>query len=133
MTQSSRILVVDDNEDFAVSIALILRSMGNDVRVAHDGFEALEIAAAFQPEVAFVDIGMPRLNGYQLARRMREWRWTRDAVLIAVTAWGGERDRQRAREAGFDRHVAKPIEPLELGRLLAELAPTDADPTPSNA
>jgi CheY-like chemotaxis protein len=121
-----RILVVDDNEDFADGTAMLLRSLGNDVRVAHDGFEALEIAAAFQPEVAFVDIGMPKLNGYQLARRLREWRWTRHAVLVAVTGWGEDADRARAKEAGFDRHVVKPIAPEQLALLLTDFSPASA-------
>jgi CheY-like chemotaxis protein len=130
VTEIFRVLVVDDNQDFADGVAIVLRSMGNDVRVAHDGFEALEIAAAFQPEVAFVDIGMPKLNGYQLARRLREWRWTRHAVLIAVTAWGEDEDRARAKEAGFDHHVTKPIELENIARLLAEFAPADAGDSP---
>ena len=118
-----RILVVDDDRDLAAGTELILRGMGHDVRVAHDGAEALEIAAAFQPEAALVDLGMPNMNGYLLARKLREWRWTRDAVLIAVTGWGGERERERAKEAGFDHHLLKPAQPERIAELLAAVPP----------
>ena len=118
-----RVLVVDDDRDLATGTEIILRAMGHDVRVAHDGAEALEIAAAFQPEAALVDLGMPNMNGYLLARKLREWRWTRDAVLIAVTGWGGERERERAKEAGFDHHLLKPAQPERIAELLAEVRP----------
>ncbi|HEY6865516.1 MAG TPA: response regulator [Burkholderiales bacterium] len=118
-----RVLVVDDDRDLATGTEMILRAMGHDVRVAHDGAEALEIAAAFQPEAALVDLGMPNMNGYLLARKLREWRWTRDAVLIAVTGWGGERERERAKEAGFDHHLLKPAQPERIAELLAEVRP----------
>jgi len=118
-----RVLVVDDDRDLATGTEMILRAMGHDVRVAHDGAEALEIAAAFQPEAALVDLGMPNMNGYLLARKLREWRWTRDAVLIAVTGWGGERERERAKEAGFDHHLLKPAQPERIAELLAAVPP----------
>jgi CheY-like chemotaxis protein len=114
-----RVLVVDDDRDLATGTEMILRAMGHDVRVAHDGAEALEIAAAFQPHAALVDLGMPNMNGYLLARKLREWRWTRDAVLIAVTGWGGDKERQRARDAGFDHHLLKPAAPARIAELLA--------------
>jgi CheY-like chemotaxis protein len=114
-----RVLVVDDDRDLATGTEMILRAMGHDVRVAHDGAEALEIAAAFQPHAALVDLGMPNMNGYLLARKLREWRWTRDAVLIAVTGWGGDKERQRARDAGFDHHLLKPAPPARIAELLA--------------
>jgi CheY-like chemotaxis protein len=118
-----RVLVVDDDRDLATGTEMILRAMGHDVRVAHDGAQALEIAAAFQPEAALVDLGMPNMNGYLLARKLREWRWTRDAVLIAVTGWGGERERERAKEAGFDHHLLKPAQPGQIAELLAAVRP----------
>ena len=118
-----RVLVVDDDRDVATGTEMILRAMGHDVRVAHDGAEALEIAAAFQPEAALVDLGMPNMNGYLLARRLREWRWTRNAVLIAVTGWGGERERERAKDAGFDHHLLKPAQPEQIAELLATVRP----------
>jgi CheY-like chemotaxis protein len=118
-----RVLVVDDDRDLATGTELILRAMGHDVRVAHDGAQALEIAAAFQPHAALVDLGMPNMNGYLLARKLREWRWTRDAVLIAVTGWGGDRERERAKDAGFDHHLLKPAEPERIAELLAAVRP----------
>lgn len=120
---SLRVLVVDDDRDLATGTEMILRAMGHDVRVAHDGAEALEIAAAFQPHAALVDLGMPNMNGYLLARKLREWRWTRDAVLIAVTGWGGDRERERSKDAGFDHHLLKPADPERIAELLAGAAP----------
>jgi CheY-like chemotaxis protein len=118
-----RVLVVDDDRDLATGTEMILRGMGHDVRVAHDGAEALQIAAAFQPHAALVDLGMPNMNGYLLARKLREWRWTRDAVLIAVTGWGGDKERERAKDAGFDHHLLKPAQPEQIAELLATVRP----------
>jgi signal transduction histidine kinase len=116
-----RILVVDDNRDAAISLAMLLRLMGNETRTAHDGLEALEVAAAFGPEVVLLDIGMPRLNGYDTARRLREQPWGKDVVLVALTGWGQEEDRRRSQEAGFNFHMVKPVETEALEKLLAEL------------
>jgi CheY-like chemotaxis protein len=113
-----RVLVVDDNEDFATSLAQMLRSMGHDVRVAYDGQAGLEAAEAFRPDIAFLDIGMPKLNGYELARRLRTQSAAAASILIAVTGWGQEHDRWRAKEAGFDEHVVKPLEMDRLHALL---------------
>jgi two-component system CheB/CheR fusion protein len=118
-----KILVVDDNRDSATSLALMLQLMGSETRTAHDGLEGLEVAAVFRPDVVLLDLGMPRLNGYDTARRMREQPWGRTAVLVALTGWGQESDRARSREAGFDHHLVKPVEPALLERLLAETAP----------
>ena len=117
-----RILVVDDNEDFATSLAMILRDLGHEVRVEHDGTAGLHAAEAFQPLVAFLDIGMPGLSGYELARSLRTSPRTSAMYLVAVTGFGQEADRLLAREAGFDRHVVKPIDPASLPRLLDEAA-----------
>ncbi|AKJ28188.1 PAS domain S-box protein [Caldimonas brevitalea] len=117
-TAGRRMLVVDDNKDAAQSLAVMLQIMGNDTRVAHDGVEALGLAETFQPEIILLDIGMPRLNGYETARLMREQPWGRDALLVALTGWGQDEDRRRSREAGFDHHLVKPVEPEALGRLL---------------
>jgi CheY-like chemotaxis protein len=121
-----RVLVVDDDRDVATGTGMILRAMGHDVRVAHDGAEALEIAAAFHPDAALVDLGMPNMNGYLLARRLREWRWTRNALLIAVTGWGGDRERERAKDAGFDHHLLKPAQPEQIAELLATVRPAES-------
>ena len=88
----------------------LLQAQGHDVRVVHDGAEALEVALHFEPHVAFLDIGMPRIHGYELARRLRAHPQTAGCLLVAVTGWGQEDDRRRGREAGFDRHLVKPVE-----------------------
>jgi signal transduction histidine kinase len=118
-----RVLVVDDNRDFAQSLALILRSSGNDVRVAHDGASGLELARGWRPDVAFLDIGLPGLNGYELARRLRADPVTAAVVLVAITGWGQENDRRAAFDAGFDQHLVKPVEPVRVLDILATLSP----------
>jgi DNA-binding response OmpR family regulator len=105
----ARVLVVDDNEDAANSLATLLEVMGYQVRTAYDGPEAIEAADAFQPAVALLDIGLPRLSGYDIARHVREQRG-RGVLLVAITGWGQEDDRRRAREAGFDHHFTKPAD-----------------------
>ncbi len=117
-TQGRRILLADDNVDFANSLAALLASRGHDVRVAHDGAEALATAARFNPDFAFLDIGMPKVHGYEVARRMRELPGTAECVLVALTGWGQEDDRRRAREAGFDRHLVKPVDPGDIDTIL---------------
>ena len=113
-----RILLADDNVDFAASLGQLLSARGHDVRIAHDGAEALRTAEQFRPEVAFVDIGMPKVHGYEVARRMRADPATARTLLVAVTGWGQENDRRRAREAGFDRHLVKPVDPEEIESIL---------------
>jgi CheY-like chemotaxis protein len=115
------VLVVDDNQDFAVSLGLILKEMGYEVRIEHDGLAGLAAAEAFRPRIAFLDIGMPKLNGYELARRLRALPATAASVLIAVTGWGQASDRKRARDAGFDDHLVKPLEIERLQELLGRL------------
>jgi signal transduction histidine kinase len=105
-----RILLADDNLDFASSFATLLRRMGNEVRVEHDGPAALAAAPEFRPEIAFLDIGLPKLNGFDLARRLRELPATARSRLVAVTGWGQPSDRQLASEAGFDDYMVKPVE-----------------------
>jgi PAS domain S-box-containing protein len=117
-----RILVVDDNMDAATSMAMMLQLMGNEVRTAHDGLEAVEMAEQFRPQVVLMDIGMPRLNGYESTRRIREQPWGRDMAIIALTGWGQEMDRVRSKEAGCDGHLVKPVNLPELEKLLLELA-----------
>ncbi|MDC0674790.1 hybrid sensor histidine kinase/response regulator [Nannocystis radixulma] len=116
-----RVLVVDDNRDAAISLADILGLMGCDTRVAHDGFEGLRAAAEFCPELVFLDIGMPQMNGYETARRMRAEPWGQKLVLVALTGWGQAEDKARAHDAGFDRHIVKPASTEVLEALLAEL------------
>jgi signal transduction histidine kinase len=113
-----RILIADDNAEFADGMAALLASRGHDVRVAHDGAEALAAVQGFTPEFAFLDIGMPKVHGYELARRLRDRPETAECVLVAVTGWGQEDDRRRAQEAGFDRHLVKPVDPVDIETLL---------------
>lgn len=117
-----RILVVDDNHDSAMSLAMMLSIMGHDTRTAHDGESAVATAETFLPDVVLLDIGLPKLNGYEVAQRIREQSWGRSMFLIAVTGWGQEEDRQRSTEVGLNVHMVKPVEPAALERLLAELA-----------
>lgn len=123
MASGHRILVADDNIDFATSFALILRMLGNDVRVVHDGAAALEAAASLKPAFCFLDIGLPKINGYDLAQRLRQMPATAHSTLIAVTGWGQEKDRQRAHEAGFDHHMVKPVDPNAIETLLRTARP----------
>ena len=106
--QRRRILLADDNQDFAVSLAAVLRGMGNEVRVEHDGASALVAAEEFKPDIAFLDIGLPKLNGFDLARKLRSLNAA--SILVAVTGWGQPSDRQLAKEAGFDDYMVKPVE-----------------------
>jgi PAS domain S-box-containing protein len=114
-----RILLVDDNIDSANSLAMLLRLKGNDIRTAHDGVEALEVAEAFHPEIVLLDIGLPKLNGYDVARRIRQQPWGRDVLLIALTGWGNDEDRRLSQEAGFNFHMVKPVDLAALEALLA--------------
>ncbi|MGH8328531.1 MAG: hybrid sensor histidine kinase/response regulator, partial [Steroidobacteraceae bacterium] len=116
----ARILVVDDNHDAAQSLALLLGMDGHEVRTAGDGLEALEVAEEFHPQVALLDIGMPKLDGYETARRLRTRPWAAGTLLFALTGWGLEEDRERARQAGFDRHLVKPVDPEALTQLLSQ-------------
>jgi CheY-like chemotaxis protein len=114
-----RVLVVDDNRDAANSLAMMLDVMGNETRTANDGFAALELGAVYLPDFILLDIGMPMLNGYDTARRIRQEPWGRSVTLVALTGWGQDDDRRRSHEAGFDHHVVKPAEPAALEKLLA--------------
>jgi PAS domain S-box-containing protein len=116
-----RILVVDDNRDSANSMAIMLRLMGNDVRTAHDGIEAIETAEEFRPKALLMDLGMPKLNGYEATQRIREQPWGRDMIIIAMTGWGQEADRTQSHEAGCDGHLVKPVNLSDLESLLTEL------------
>ena len=113
-----RIVIADDNEDSAQSFAMLLSFSGHEVKIAHDGAEALDAVRNFRPDVAFLDIGMPGLTGYEVAQAVRAEPWGSEVTLIAVTGWGQPDDKQRAHTAGFDRHLVKPIDPDEVDRLL---------------
>jgi DNA-binding response OmpR family regulator len=110
-----RVLVVDDNQDAADSLAMLLTSQGDEVRTAYDGAEAVDADARFEPDIVLLDIGLPKLSGYDVARDIRRRRGTA-ALIVAITGWGQEEDRQRSRDAGFDHHFTKPV---DIDRLLA--------------
>ena len=115
-----RVLVVDDNMDSAESLSLLLQLMGHTVRMAHDGEQALAEADAFRPEFVLMDIGMPRMDGYEAARRLRQAAWSAETVLVALTGWGQDEDKRCSEEAGFDHHLIKPVDPTALERLLGK-------------
>jgi signal transduction histidine kinase len=118
-----RILVVDDNRDAADSLALMLRLTGHEIEIAYDGLEAVQAAAAFRPDVVVLDIGLPKMNGYEAARHIREQPWGQGMALIALTGWGQEEDKRRALEVGFDHQLTKPVEAVALEKLLALITP----------
>jgi CheY-like chemotaxis protein len=111
--------VADDNVDSAESLALLLGAYGHRVHVAHDGDSAIAVADRVRPEVAFIDIGMPKRSGYEVARELRLRPWSGALHLVAVTGWGQESDRRRAQEVGFDAHLVKPATPDVLLGMLA--------------
>jgi signal transduction histidine kinase/DNA-binding response OmpR family regulator len=117
-----RVLVVDDNRDAAETTAIVLSLAGHDVHSAADGTEALGLAAIHAPEVVVLDLGLPGIDGYEVAARLREMPAGRDAMLIALTGYGGERDRKRVREAGFDLHLVKPADPQDIARAIEQRA-----------
>ncbi len=113
-SSSYRVLVADDLPEIADSLACVFELMGHSVAVAYDGEEAVQRAAEFRPDVALLDLGMPKLNGYEACLRIRSTSWGRQMTLIAQTGWGQDDDRRRTREAGFDHHVLKPVDPSAL-------------------
>jgi CheY-like chemotaxis protein len=124
-----RILVVDDNEDSARSMARVLKLLGNQVRTAHDGLEAVEAADEFRPEIVLMDLGMPGLNGYEATRRIRDLPWGRSVTIIALSGWGQDGDRLQSKEAGCDGHLVKPVNLADLEELLDELTRRKLDPS----
>ena len=118
-----RVLIADDNVDFAMSLEAILKAVGHDARVTHDGVAAVETAASFAPEFAFVDIGLPGRNGYDVARALRAMPQTAACTLVAVTGWGQDEDRRLSHEAGFDTHLVKPVDPQQVIDIIATTTP----------
>lgn len=116
-----RILVVDDLNDAAASLALVCELYGAEARVARDGLEALAVGASFLPDVVLMDISMPNMNGYEAARRVRAEPWGKTVVLIALTGWGRQGDIEAARNAGFDGHLLKPVGAEALIDLISQL------------
>jgi PAS domain S-box-containing protein len=125
-----RILIVDDNTDTATSLAMLLKILGHVTEIAHEGPQALELAATYRPEIVLLDIGMPKMSGYEVCRRMREQPGGKEVVIVAVTGWGQEEDKRRSVEAQFDGHMVKPVEPGALLQLLADLNRTKSSSSP---
>jgi CheY-like chemotaxis protein len=116
-----RVLVVDDNRDAAASLARLLELLGHEVHIAHDGFEALALAASRRPRVVLLDVELPKLDGYEVARHLRRAPGGSDVFLAALTGWTDEAHHERTKEASFDRHLTKPLDPGTLAELLAHL------------
>jgi len=116
-----KILVVDDNPDSALSMAMMLSMMGHETRTAHDGEAAVTSAEEFRPQVVLLDIGLPKLNGYEVAQRIRGQEWGTSMFLVAITGWGQDEDRRRSEDVGMNLHMVKPVEPDALDRVLADL------------
>ena len=121
LTSAQRILVVDDNVDAALMLERLLQLNGKQTRVAHNGLDALEVAEQFLPHLILLDIGLPKLNGLEACRKIREQPWGKDIVIVALTGWGQDDDRRKSHEAGFDGHLVKPADYGELVRLLDKL------------
>jgi CheY-like chemotaxis protein/two-component sensor histidine kinase len=120
-TAVHRILVVDDNVDSAESLALLLEITGNQTHIAHDGLEAVDMAEKVLPDLILLDIGLPKLNGFEVCRRIRQQPWGKNIVVVALSGWGQDQDRQKSKEAGFDQHFVKPVDEKTLLDLLASL------------
>ena len=118
-----RVVVADDSRDAADTLTMLLDLHGAQVTTAYDGVEAVRVADECRPDVILLDVGMPRMNGYEAAAAIRALPWGRDVLLVAVTGWGQEDDRRRSAEAGFDRHLTKPVDPDALATLLADQRP----------
>jgi CheY-like chemotaxis protein len=116
-----RILIVDDNRDAATSLGMLLELSGYKIETAYDGLGAIDAAARYQPHIVLLDIGLPGLDGYEVARRMRSEPWGKQVTLVAVTGWGQAEDRERSKNAGFDAHLLKPVDHDALVKLLAEI------------
>ncbi len=121
---AQRVLVVDDNVDAAATLAMLLRSLGHETRVVHDGTAALRSVAEYRPRIVLLDIGLPDLDGYEVARRLRAMHPGADLRIVAISGWGQQSDRERSRDAGFDMHLVKPVETTELARILGEMGGT---------
>jgi len=118
-SSSRRVLVVDDNQDSAETIAMLVELWGHQARIAHNGPAALAEAPLWRPQVVLLDIGLPGIDGYEVARRLRQEPVMAGALLVAMTGYGQERDRRMSSEAGFDHHLVKPVDPAVLQSLLA--------------
>jgi CheY-like chemotaxis protein len=114
---------VDDNRDSAKTMAMLLKVTGHQTHIAFDGLEAVAAAESFRPEVVLLDIGLPKLNGYETAITIRDQPWGKDMLLVALTGWGQDDDRQKSKDAGFDAHLVKPVDHAALAKLLTAPLP----------
>ena len=114
-----KVLVVDDNHDAATSLSMLVELLGHEVRTAFDGEQALGVAGEFCPDVVLLDLGMPRMDGYEACRRLRAQPWGAGMTVVAVTGWGREDDRRKTQLAGFDKHLVKPVAPAEIATMLS--------------
>jgi len=116
---TSRVVVIDDNRDAATTMSMLVEKLGGSARTAHDALAGMQAIRDFRPDIVFLDIGMPGMDGYEACRRIRQERTERHLIIVAVTGWGQAQDKQRALDAGFDAHLTKPVDPAALARLLA--------------
>lgn len=128
-TRPRRILVVDDNIDITVCLTMLLEIMGHTIKTANDGVAAIDVASSFHPDLILMDIGMPRFNGYNTAKKIRKQSWGKNIILVALTGWGQERDRHQAKDAGFDFHITKPITYNTLETLLNDIESIELNPS----
>lgn len=124
-----RVLVVDDNTDAASTLGMLIEMLGHDVKTADGGLQAIALAEAFRPQVIFMDLGMPEMDGFAAAQRIRQQLWGSDVLIVALSGWGQAEDKRKTREAGFDYHLVKPAELAELKQVLARLDDTSAAET----
>ncbi|MEO8164726.1 MAG: response regulator, partial [Betaproteobacteria bacterium] len=117
-----RLLVVDDHRENADTMTMLLVALGHDVQTAYAGPQAIELASQYQPQAILLDIGLPGMNGYEVARELRKAPQGAQTLLIAVSGYGQDEDRRRSREAGFDHHLVKPVDPAQLARIIDNLA-----------
>lgn len=117
---AKRVLIVDDNRDAALSLSMLLRLSGNHTQTAHDGLEAIERAAEFRPDVVLLDIGLPKLDGHEVCRRLRQQPWGKNLLLVALSGWA--EDLQNSPDVGFDHHLVKPVSHSTLVGLLDALS-----------
>jgi CheY-like chemotaxis protein len=124
MNNNFKILVVDDNVDGAVTLGVILKHLGHTVRMTHDGASALVVGQEFRPDLVLMDIGMPGMDGYETCEKMREQQWAATTRIVALTGWGQEEDKRKAKRAGFDEHLVKPVDRKTLIEVLSTTATT---------
>jgi CheY-like chemotaxis protein len=127
---ASRVVIIDDNQDAADTMSMLVEQLGGSARTAHDAASGLAAVQEFHPDIVFLDIGMPGMDGYEACRRIRQQPSARNVVVVAVTGWGRSQDKQRALDAGFDAHLTKPVDPTALARVLARPPSVDTQDRP---